>query len=333
MESAVLLHLCAPATWRLALAAGSVAPPSLLREGFVHLSAPGQVKIPANAIYAGRTDLVALVVDPARLPHELRYEPAVDGSSPGVVFPHHYGPVPVGSVVAVLPYPPGPDGRFTDPAAPPAPDDVTARVRLFDRALAQRCAAAVRPVTGGVALLDPRFPASEEHNTVWLSGPCDAATVAAETSTVLGATARRRVVLDDRATAGALDDLGWAVAARHLMAWNPATRATCSRDVVPVAGDESLADAVLRVVHFALLDDQREPIAAARLHVDGATAAIRPAQPTDRTAPLVRHCVAHAQAIGCDVVFVSAADDDQRDRYAALGFCRVATRYEATRQR
>jgi hypothetical protein len=206
-------------------------------------------------------------------------------------------------------------------------------VRVFDRALAQRCAVAVRPVTGGVALLDPRFPASEEHNTVWLSGPCDAATVAAETSTVLGATARQRVVLDDHATASALHGLGWAVAARHLMAWNPATRATCSRDVVPVAGDESLAGAVLRVVHLALLDDQREPIAGARLHVDGATAAIRPAQPTDRTVPLAGHCVAHAQAIGCDVVFVSAADDDQRDRYAALGFCGVATRYEATRQR
>src|SRR5438128_2000631 len=56
MDCGVLLHLCTPATWRMALAAGSLAPPSLLHEGFVHLSTPRQVAWPANALHTGRTD-------------------------------------------------------------------------------------------------------------------------------------------------------------------------------------------------------------------------------------------------------------------------------------
>jgi uncharacterized protein DUF952 len=58
--------------------AGSVAPPSLLNEGFVHLSTPTQVQLPANARFPGRLDLLALVIDLARLPAELRFEPAPD---------------------------------------------------------------------------------------------------------------------------------------------------------------------------------------------------------------------------------------------------------------
>jgi uncharacterized protein (DUF952 family) len=78
MDSGLLLHLCTSATWRMALGAGSVAPPSLLNEGFVHLSTPTQVQLPANARFPGRLDLLALVIDLARLPAELRFEPAPD---------------------------------------------------------------------------------------------------------------------------------------------------------------------------------------------------------------------------------------------------------------
>src|SRR5262249_6899577 len=208
-----LLHLCAPATWRMALAAGSVAPPSLLSEGFVHLSTPAQVRLPANALYTGRTDLLALVIDPVRLPGELRFEHPRDGHPADPRFPHHYGPVPVNAVFAVVPYQPGSDGRFTDPVGLPAPTDLTARVRWFDRGLAQRRAAAVVPVIGGIAVLDPRFPASYEHNTLWIDGHSDAATVVAEAERALGGVGltHRRAVLDDPAIAAALAGRGWHV--------------------------------------------------------------------------------------------------------------------------
>lgn len=367
MDASPLLHLCAPVTWRMALAAGTVAPPSLLTEGFVHLSTPAQVQVPANELYAGRSDLVMLVIDPARLPGELRFEPARPPAPAGMRFPHHYGLVPTGAVVAVLPYRPGPDGRFTDPVGLPAPVDIPARVRLFDHALAQRRAAAVVPVRGGVAVLEPRFPASYEHNALWIDGPADAATVAAEAARVLGGArlARRRAVLHDPETARALVDQGWGVQELRLMVWDGTLTASRSPDVVPVThatisrlwerswqrdlpdldaqarrqliDREPLADVVLRLLNLAVLDGHGEPIASAQLRIDGATAAIEavltePAhQRAGRARALVLHAVAQAQEAGCDAVFLTAAADDwPRHWYARLGFTDIGTRYEAT---
>ena len=109
-----------------------------------------------------------------------------------------------------MPYQPGSDGCFADLVGLPAPGDVAARVRVINRALALRRAAAVVPVDGGSAVLDPRFPASYEHNTLWVEGRSDAATVAAEADRVLGGATliHRRAVLDDPVTAIALASRG-----------------------------------------------------------------------------------------------------------------------------
>lgn len=112
----VLLHLIEPAAWRAAVAAGVVAPPSLTEVGFVHLSTPEQVALPANRLFPGRTDLLLLVLEPGRLGVEVRFEPGVPGDPASLRFPHAYGPVPVAAVLAVVPYRPSPDGAFTAPA-------------------------------------------------------------------------------------------------------------------------------------------------------------------------------------------------------------------------
>ncbi|WP_226361732.1 DUF952 domain-containing protein [Pseudonocardia sp. ICBG1142] len=52
----VLLHLCTPGEWRRWLDTGAVAPPSLDEVGFVHLSTPDQVALPAQRLFAGRSD-------------------------------------------------------------------------------------------------------------------------------------------------------------------------------------------------------------------------------------------------------------------------------------
>jgi GNAT superfamily N-acetyltransferase len=305
---------------------------------------------PANALYTGRSDLLALVINPARLPGELRFDPAPD--APGAMrFPHHYGPLPVAAVAAVVPYQPGPDGRFTDPIGLPLPGDAPARVRLFDRALAHRRAAAVMPVNGGFAVLDPRFPASYEHNVLWMNVPSEAATVAAQADRVLGGAglSHRRAVLDDPATATALAGAGWHIQELRLMLYTGApqpvaTGAQESITVVPVAHEvvgrlwerswrrdhpdldddavrqlidrEPVADVVLRVVNLAVLDGRGEPIAATQLRIDGATAAIEAVMtdPAHRRSGLARalvlDAVTRARTVGCDVVFLSALAGD-----------------------
>src|SRR5690606_22025743 len=76
-DAGALLHITTAAPWRMALAAGSLVTPSLRSDGFVHLSRPDQVALPANRLYAGRDDLLLLVLDPARLASEVRWEPGV----------------------------------------------------------------------------------------------------------------------------------------------------------------------------------------------------------------------------------------------------------------
>jgi uncharacterized protein (DUF952 family) len=72
VSDGLLLHLVEPSAWRAALAEGALRPPSLAEVGFVHLSTPEQVHLPAERLFPGRRDLVLLVVDPRRLHDPVR---------------------------------------------------------------------------------------------------------------------------------------------------------------------------------------------------------------------------------------------------------------------
>ena len=106
-----LLHLIPAADWAAAQARGTLAPTP--GGDFVHLSTPDQVVLPADRLFAGRTDLLLLTVDPTGL--DVRFEPGMPYDPPGMTFPHAYGTVPVSAVVAAVAYRPGPDGRFATP--------------------------------------------------------------------------------------------------------------------------------------------------------------------------------------------------------------------------
>lgn len=114
---AELVHICSADDWLAAQARGEHRPDSLDTSGFVHLSTPGQVHLPANRLYAGRTDLVLLCLDPARLPSEVRWEPGVPTDPDAMVFPHLYGPLPAAAVISVTPYRPDANGRFAPVAS------------------------------------------------------------------------------------------------------------------------------------------------------------------------------------------------------------------------
>ena len=107
-----LVHLCSADDWRLAESLGEHRPASLGASGFIHLSTPEQVHLPANRLYTGRTDLVLLWIDPERLSAPVRWEPGVATDPDSMVFPHLYGPLPSAAVTSVTPYRPDVNGRF-----------------------------------------------------------------------------------------------------------------------------------------------------------------------------------------------------------------------------
>jgi uncharacterized protein (DUF952 family) len=108
----VLLHLCPTDDWSAAKVEGELRPESLTTVGFIHLSAPEQVHLPANRLYRGRNDLVLLHIDPTHLNSLIRWELGVATDPESMVFPHLYGPLPVDAVINVTSYVPDADGTF-----------------------------------------------------------------------------------------------------------------------------------------------------------------------------------------------------------------------------
>ena len=109
---AVLLHLISSDEWSSATTEGELRPESLSSAGFIHLSTPEQVHLPADRLYRGRDDLLLLHIDPARLDAPLRWESGVATDPESMLFPHLYGALPVSAVINVTSYRPGADGSF-----------------------------------------------------------------------------------------------------------------------------------------------------------------------------------------------------------------------------
>lgn len=109
-----LLHLCTVDEWRQAQQSGERRPPSLAEVGFVHMSSPQQVHLPANRLFAGRTDMVLLWCDPAKLGGSVLWEPGVPGDPESMTFPHLYGPLPATAVMSVTSYLPNAAGVFAE---------------------------------------------------------------------------------------------------------------------------------------------------------------------------------------------------------------------------
>ncbi|MCQ4122259.1 DUF952 domain-containing protein [Rhodococcus tibetensis] len=108
-----LVHICSRDDWQVATRSGRRVPETFGADGFVHLSTPAQVHLPANRLFAGRTDLVVLWLDPTALGSPVKWEPGVPTDPSSMRFPHLYGPLPSAAVMAVEHYRPGADGRFS----------------------------------------------------------------------------------------------------------------------------------------------------------------------------------------------------------------------------
>lgn len=92
-----------PADWAAAVAAGvypwSTRGVPVAEIGFVHCSTWRQIEGVAAFVFPGEVALELLVVDPARLDAEVRFENLEGGRD---LFPHIYGPLQMDAVVEVV---------------------------------------------------------------------------------------------------------------------------------------------------------------------------------------------------------------------------------------
>ena len=83
-----------------------------LADGYIHLSAKAQTAETVAKHFAGQDDLILAMVDLAALGDKVKWEP----SRGGQLFPHLYGPLPMGAVVTKAVLRIGGDGKHSFPA-------------------------------------------------------------------------------------------------------------------------------------------------------------------------------------------------------------------------
>jgi len=110
--AALVYKISTAANWREAEQAGAFHGAGVdLTDGYIHLSAPGQVVETAERHFAGQRDLMLVAVDSGALGPALKWEAARDGA----LFPHLYGPLSLHAVVWTKPLPLDRDGRHVFP--------------------------------------------------------------------------------------------------------------------------------------------------------------------------------------------------------------------------
>jgi uncharacterized protein (DUF952 family) len=105
----VIFHIATRRDWERATSSRTYTTESMHRHGLIACSSPAQHAAAANHLFAGRTDLVLLLIDTDRLQSQVRFEQA---DAHGQPVPCVYGPVNLDAVFEATPYRPGADGRF-----------------------------------------------------------------------------------------------------------------------------------------------------------------------------------------------------------------------------
>ena len=104
-----IFHITKRDEWDRAQQTGTYEAPSLASEGFIHCSTRDQVIRTANRLFRGQTGLVLLEIETDQVDAEIKFENCEGGQE---AFPHIYGPLNPESVVRVMAFEPGEDGRF-----------------------------------------------------------------------------------------------------------------------------------------------------------------------------------------------------------------------------
>lgn len=86
--------------WEVGKAKGEITEASLKQEGFIHCSFLEQSLKVAETHFSNESELVLLIIDPALVEAEIKYELASNGQK----YPHIYGALHTAAVVNVVPF-------------------------------------------------------------------------------------------------------------------------------------------------------------------------------------------------------------------------------------
>lgn len=95
-----IFHLATPEQWVVAQASGTVVPPSLATEGFVHCSTDDQIEGTIGRHFDGVAELVLLRLHEDGLGDDLRWEE----SRPGELYPHLHRAIALAEVAEAIPW-------------------------------------------------------------------------------------------------------------------------------------------------------------------------------------------------------------------------------------
>jgi uncharacterized protein (DUF952 family) len=158
---ALIFHIAEKQAWEDARSVGLYRASTLGSQfdevGFIHCSRREQVERVANAAYRRAGPLVLLIIDPSLAGCEVKEE-AAQGEVES--FPHLYGPLPIGAVIAAEPLEPAPGGLFVPPVSWVSPKLEVARSPIRGLGLfATEPIGSGEPVSvmGGQAMTDPEF--------------------------------------------------------------------------------------------------------------------------------------------------------------------------------
>jgi uncharacterized protein (DUF952 family) len=112
MQSKFIYHLCSRENWDTAVEHGVYQCGALdQRDGFIHFSAPDQVRATAARYLAGIPGLVLIKVDSHILGDAVKWEKSRDN----LLFPHLYGHLETANVEAAVDVPLDDDGKHIFP--------------------------------------------------------------------------------------------------------------------------------------------------------------------------------------------------------------------------
>lgn len=97
--TAPIYHIAEKANWDSALSSGTYTTESLRDEGFIHCCTREQVPVVLDRYYSGSTDLIILMIDPARLSSPVYYDWSPTAADS---FPHLYGSLNTDAVTEIL---------------------------------------------------------------------------------------------------------------------------------------------------------------------------------------------------------------------------------------